>query len=142
MEERLGTMRKGFRHRDTCLTAATSGCDGAAQGFREGHPDANGGTLGHSPCCSEKEWGHATGPCAGYSPAGSAWTKACIGKEPEGYGDLFLYVRRRARLSGSLKGPATIFSKKIQMQDMWTISITTSICWMPICRMQAVAWSC
>ena len=92
MEERLGTMRKGFRHRDTCLTAATSGCDGAAQGFREGHPDADGGALGHSPCCSEKEWGHATGPCAGYSPAGSAWTKACIGKEPEGYGDLFLYV--------------------------------------------------
>ncbi len=92
MEEGSGTMRKGFRHRDTCLTAAASARDGAAQGFRERRPDANGGALGHSPCCSEKEREQATGPRVGYSPAGSAWTKACIGKEPERYCDLFLYV--------------------------------------------------
>ena len=92
MEEGSGTMRKGFRHRDPCLTAAASGRDGAAQGFRDGHPDANGGALGYSPCRSEKEREQATEPRIGDSPAGSAWTGECSGRKPEGYGDLFLYV--------------------------------------------------
>ena len=84
MEERSGRIGKGLRHRD--------GRDSAAQGFREGHLDASRCTFGYSPCCSEKEWEQATRFRIGYSPAEGAWTEACSGKGPEGYGDLFLYV--------------------------------------------------
>lgn len=88
MAERPGTMRKGFRHRGTCLTAAASGRDDAVQESRKRSPDANGDTLGCSSCYSEKKRERVMRPCICYS----VWTEACSAKKLEGYDDLFLYV--------------------------------------------------
>lgn len=79
-------------YRGTYPIAMATGYDGAVQGFRERYPDASGGTLDCSPCCSGEEWGRAMKPCIGCGPAETVWTEGCSGKRPEGYGTLFLYV--------------------------------------------------
>ncbi len=98
---------------DTCLIVVVSGYEDALQGFRERRPDVNSGTPGCSSGYSEKEWESAMKPyiecgfrrdcldsgllrclkatsCAKWHSFGSGLSG--LGKKPEGYGDLFLYV--------------------------------------------------